>query len=155
MCGFDFGQGHGELLERTFLLRHLWWQVGSWASSRSILYFIGVVLLDTLGDGTFCVGSASTLGGVLVHCSVVSTLVGGAFCGAISSKRAANFLIACIIFVPGCLHGVVGVGFCNARVISAATMAAASALEIPGTLQYWVKNSTVLEALILLRRSVN
>jgi hypothetical protein len=36
------------------------------------------------------VALVSTLGGVMVLCSVVSTLGGGAFCGAISSKMAAN-----------------------------------------------------------------
>jgi hypothetical protein len=54
-----------------------------------------------------------------------------------------NFFIVCMRSVPGFLNGVVGVGFCNALVRLAATMVAALALDIPGTLQCCGKNSTV------------
>jgi hypothetical protein len=52
-----------------------------------------------------------------VRCSGAGTLGVGsvrvscvAFAGAISSRMVANFFIACILSVPGCLNGVVGVG---------------------------------------------
>jgi hypothetical protein len=69
----------------------------------------------------FCVGSVSSFTGV--------------FLGAIDSKIAANFFISCILSVPGCLNGVIGVGFFKALVRSNAAIVAASALESPGTLQ--------------------
>jgi hypothetical protein len=78
-----------------------------------------------------------------VRCFIAATLG-----GAISSNMDAKFVIACILSDPGCLNGVVGVGCSNACVRSAATMAAASALDIPGTLQFWGGDSTV--SLILL-----
>jgi hypothetical protein len=62
---------------------------------------------------------------------------------AISSKIATNFLIACILSVPSGLNGVVGARCCRACSRSAAAIAAASALDIPGTLQCWGGNSTV------------
>jgi hypothetical protein len=64
--------------------------------------------------------------------------------GTIASKIDTNLFIACILSVPGCLKGVVGAGFLNAWVRSNAALVAASALESPGTLQCFGKNSTVL-----------
>jgi hypothetical protein len=55
--------------------------------------------------------------------------------------RLTFLLLACD--VPGCLKGVVGVGFCNAWVRSSASMVAVSALDIPGTLQCCGENSIV------------
>jgi hypothetical protein len=66
---------------------------------------------------------------MIVRCSIASTLG-----GVISSNIDAKFLLTCIISVTGCLNGVVGAGCINACVRSAAAMASASALEIPGTL---------------------
>jgi hypothetical protein len=57
---------------------------------------------------------------------------------------AANFLIACVLSVPGCLNGAVGgLDFCSAWVRYAAARALVSTLEIPGNLQCWGENSTV------------
>jgi hypothetical protein len=53
------------------------------------------------------------------------------------------FFISCILSVPGCLNGVIGVGFAKAFVRSNAAIVAASTLETPGTLQCLGKNYTV------------
>jgi hypothetical protein len=90
-----------------------------------------------------CVVGGCTLGsGCSGDCRGVTLGVGAvrlslSRAGAISSKIAANFLIACILSAPGCLNGVVGAGCCRACARSAAAIAAASALDIPGTLQCW------------------
>jgi hypothetical protein len=96
----------------------------------------GGVGVCTLGSGCLgdCRGVTLGVGAVILSLSRA---------GAISSKIAANFLIACILSVPGCLNGVVGAGCCRACVRSAAAIAAASALDITGTLQCWGGNSTV------------
>jgi hypothetical protein len=68
--------------------------------TRDCTLDVGTVDGGTLGVGgvdIFGVGSVSLFIGVLL--------------GAIDSKIAANFFISCILSVPGCLNGVVGVGF--------------------------------------------
>jgi hypothetical protein len=77
---------------------------------------LGVISSCTIGVGTIVVGCVVTIG------------VG-------SVKIATNFLITCILSVPGCLNGVVGAGLFKAWVSSNATIVAASALESHGTLQ--------------------
>jgi hypothetical protein len=67
-----------------------------------------------------------------------------AFAGAISSKMAANFVIACILSVPGCLNGMVGVGCCRAWARSNDAIVASFALEMTGILQCWGGDSSVL-----------
>jgi hypothetical protein len=117
------------------------WSLGLWRAwtwSGSVIR-LGVMSSCTLGVGTIGVGTLGvncvvTLGIGLVRSSVV------AFCGAIDSKIAANFSIACIISMPVCLNGVVGAGLFKAWARSNAAIVAASALESPGTLQCWGRN---------------
>jgi hypothetical protein len=102
----------------------------------------GATLSCTLGAGTIDVGTVG-VGCVDIFGvgSVSSSTV--VLSGAIDSKIAANFFIACILAVPGCLNGVVGAGFFKSWARFNVTTVAASALESPGTLQCLGKKSTV------------
>jgi hypothetical protein len=93
--------------------------------------------VGTIGVGTLGVGCVAIFGAGSVRSFVV------VFSGAINSKIAANFFIACILSVPGRLNGVVGAGLFKAWVRSDAVIVAAYTLESPGTLQCWGKNSAV------------
>jgi hypothetical protein len=86
-------------------------------------------LLGTLGDGAVGVYWFSSLGVGSSTLGVVSLR------GSIFSNIAANSFIACILSDPGSLNGVAGAGWRSARARSAATIMAASSLEMAGTLQ--------------------
>jgi hypothetical protein len=103
---------------------------------------LGVTCGCTLGVGTIDVDTLG-VGGVVIFGVGSVCLFTGVRLGAIDSKIAANFFISCILSVPGCLNGVVGVGFAKTFVRSNAAIVAASALESPGTLQCLGNNSTV------------
>jgi hypothetical protein len=75
---------------------------------------LGRGIIDTLGAVTLGVFGVDTLGAGSVLRSVVSTLGGAALCGAISSKVETNFLIACILSIPGCFNGMLVAVFCSA-----------------------------------------
>jgi hypothetical protein len=94
----------------------------------------GVTRSCTLGVGTVGVGTLGVSCVDIFGVGLVSSF-SGVLLGVIDSKIAANFFISCILSVPGCLNGVIGVRFFKALVRSNAAIVAASALESPGTLQ--------------------
>jgi hypothetical protein len=103
---------------------------------------LGVTRGCTLDVCTVDVGTLD-VGGVVIFGVGSVCLFTGIYLGAIDLKIAANFFISCILSVPGCLNGVVGVGFAKVFVRSNAAIVAESALESPGTLQCLGQNSTV------------
>jgi hypothetical protein len=72
----------------------------------------GVTRACTLGVGTVDVGTLG-VGCVDIFGGGSVSLFTGVLLGAIDSKIAAKFFISCILSVPGCLNGVIGVGFVN------------------------------------------
>jgi hypothetical protein len=87
---------------------------------------VGTLGVGTLGVGTLGVGCVEIFGIGCVEIFGIGSVSSstGVLLGAIDLKIAANFFISCILFVPGCLNGAIGAGFCKALVRSNAGIVA-------------------------------